>query len=233
MKVVDSRTFKVADKISAVEVEVEVGGMRYILSLQLIRSFLLIFIYPRELHVRITSVLQNYLTHPSGSVASNTARMELLHVCHLVCSVTPLTFFWRHFSSGEARVTVFASSSNAHTFSFQVIFLFCLRFLILTITLRRVISDTFLLHLVDSTRLSRYKRSWLHEGHYVENTGNTTLKFLEVFKSSKLCQCDAMACFLPCLRLVPGHITDTVVGPDTTRTCQSTPRVLLRDYCEV
>ena len=29
VKVVDSRTFKVAEKVSAVEVEVEVGGMRY------------------------------------------------------------------------------------------------------------------------------------------------------------------------------------------------------------
>jgi hypothetical protein len=29
VKVIDSRTFKVADKISAVEVEVEAGGMRY------------------------------------------------------------------------------------------------------------------------------------------------------------------------------------------------------------
>jgi hypothetical protein len=30
IKVVDSRTFKVADKISAVEVTVEVGGMRFV-----------------------------------------------------------------------------------------------------------------------------------------------------------------------------------------------------------
>lgn len=32
IKVADSRTFKVSEKISAVEVEVEVGGMRYDLS---------------------------------------------------------------------------------------------------------------------------------------------------------------------------------------------------------
>jgi hypothetical protein len=41
VKVVDSRTFKVAEKVSAVEVEVEVGGMRYtVLSIEIM---LLIF----------------------------------------------------------------------------------------------------------------------------------------------------------------------------------------------
>ncbi|KAG6919838.1 hypothetical protein DXG01_000343 [Tephrocybe rancida] len=78
VKVVDSRTFKVANKISAVEVVVEAGGM----------------------------------------------------------------------SSGEARVTVFASSTNAHTYNFQ------------------------------AGDIGYVPPSY---GHYVENAGNTTLKFLEIF----------------------------------------------------
>ncbi|RDB29945.1 Oxalate decarboxylase OxdC [Hypsizygus marmoreus] len=95
VKVVDSRTFKVAEKISAVEVVVEVGGMR-------------------ELH-----------WHPTQPE-------------------------WSFIISGEARVTIFASSTNAHTYNF-------------------VAGD-----------IGYIPPSF---GHYVENTGNTTLKFLEVFKS--------------------------------------------------
>ncbi|KAL0578999.1 hypothetical protein V5O48_002994 [Marasmius crinis-equi] len=101
-KVVDSRTFKVAEKVSAVEVTVEVGGMR-------------------ELH-----------WHPTQPE-------------------------WCFFITGEAKATVFASSAVAQTFDFQFI--------------QQKTSHTK----VGAPRL---------EGHYVENTGNTTLKFLEVFKSN-------------------------------------------------
>ncbi|KNZ78360.1 Oxalate decarboxylase oxdC [Termitomyces sp. J132] len=94
VKLVDSRTFKVAEKISAVEVVVEVGGMR-------------------ELH-----------WHPTEPE-------------------------WTFYISGEARVTIFASEANAHTFNFQA-------------------GDV---GYVPPTY-----------GHYIENTGNTTLKFLEVFQ---------------------------------------------------
>ncbi|KAI6116237.1 putative oxalate decarboxylase/oxidase [Pisolithus sp. B1] len=57
---------------------------------------------------------------------------------------------WTYFISGEARITVYASSSNARTSDFQ------------------------------AGDIAYIPPSF---GHYVENTGNTTLKFLEIFKS--------------------------------------------------
>ncbi|KAL0959706.1 hypothetical protein HGRIS_011400 [Hohenbuehelia grisea] len=99
VKVVDSRTFNASKTISAVEVTVEVGGMR-------------------ELH-----------WHPTQPE-------------------------WGYFIEGEARLTVFASQSHAQTYNFQ------------------------------PGDISYIPPSF---GHYVENTGNTTLRFLEVFKSGKSC----------------------------------------------
>ncbi|KAG6861387.1 hypothetical protein C0995_000793 [Termitomyces sp. Mi166 len=122
VKLVDSRTFKVAEKISAVEVVVEVGGMSD----------------PGHLRSLI--------------VASNGTRMDLLPVGQLNGKTDSyLTLSPR--SSGEARVTVFASEANAHTFNFQAGDV-------------GYIPPTF--------------------GHYIENTGNTTLKFLEIFQGGKL-----------------------------------------------
>ncbi|KAJ7185741.1 RmlC-like cupin domain-containing protein [Mycena filopes] len=95
VKVVDSRTFEVSKTISAVEVTVEVGGMR-------------------SLH-----------WHPTEPE-------------------------WTFYISGQARVTVFAASSKARTFDY-------------------VAGD-----------VGYVPPSF---GHYVANTGNTTLKFLEIFKS--------------------------------------------------
>ncbi|KAI6116236.1 putative oxalate decarboxylase/oxidase [Pisolithus sp. B1] len=57
---------------------------------------------------------------------------------------------WTYFISGEARITVYASSSNARTSDFQ------------------------------AGDIAYIPPSF---GHYIENTGNTTLKFLEIFKS--------------------------------------------------
>ncbi|KAI5996246.1 putative oxalate decarboxylase/oxidase [Pisolithus albus] len=57
---------------------------------------------------------------------------------------------WTYFICGEARISVYASSSNARTSDFQAGDI-------------AYIPPTF--------------------GHYVENTGNTTLRFLEIFKS--------------------------------------------------
>ncbi|KAJ7170254.1 putative oxalate decarboxylase/oxidase [Mycena crocata] len=94
VKVVDSRTFKVAQAISAVEVTVEVGGMRS--------------------------------WHPTEPE-------------------------WSFFISGQGRVTVFAASSKARTYDF-------------------VAGD-----------VGYVPPSF---GHHVVNTGNTTLKFLEIFKSN-------------------------------------------------
>lgn len=96
VKVVDSRSFSVANKIAAAEVEIEVGGIR-------------------ELH-----------WHPTQPE-------------------------WTFFISGEARISLFASQANAATYDFypgDVAY----------------IPPSF--------------------GHYIENTGNTTLKFIEVLKSS-------------------------------------------------
>ncbi|KAF8628828.1 hypothetical protein AX17_005889 [Amanita inopinata Kibby_2008] len=95
VKVADSRTFQVSEKLCAAEVEIEVGGLR-------------------ELH-----------WHPTQPE-------------------------WTFFLSGEARITLFASQSNAATYDFcpgDIAY----------------IPPSF--------------------GHYIENTGNTTVKLLEVLKS--------------------------------------------------
>ncbi|KIM43551.1 hypothetical protein M413DRAFT_68938 [Hebeloma cylindrosporum] len=95
VKVVDTRTFKVSQKIAAAEVELDVGGLR-------------------ELH-----------WHPTQPE-------------------------WTFFISGQARITLFASQSNAATYDFY------------------------------PGDIAYIPPSF---GHYIENVGNTTLKFLEVLKS--------------------------------------------------
>ncbi|KAH8118035.1 RmlC-like cupin domain-containing protein, partial [Phellopilus nigrolimitatus] len=57
---------------------------------------------------------------------------------------------WDYFLSGEARMTLFASSANSRTFDYRVGDI-------------AYVPPTF--------------------GHYIENTGNTTLQFLELFNS--------------------------------------------------
>ncbi|KAL1949387.1 hypothetical protein VTO73DRAFT_8268 [Trametes versicolor] len=57
---------------------------------------------------------------------------------------------WTYFLEGEARITLFAASSNARTFDYQ------------------------------AGDVAYIPASY---GHYVENTGNTTLRFLEVLKT--------------------------------------------------
>ncbi|KAL1746018.1 RmlC-like cupin domain-containing protein [Schizophyllum fasciatum] len=94
VKVVDSKTFKVATAISAAVVEVEVGGMR-------------------ELHWH------------------------------------PIEPEWTFFLEGEGRMTIFTSSAS-NTFNYQ------------------------------GGDVAYVPPSF---GHYVENTGSTKLKFLEIFKS--------------------------------------------------
>ncbi|KAF8960664.1 RmlC-like cupin domain-containing protein [Flammula alnicola] len=95
VKVVDTRTFKVSEKISAAEVELEVGGLR-------------------ELH-----------WHPTQPE-------------------------WTFFISGQARITLFASQSNAATYDFL------------------------------PGDIAYIPPSF---GHYIENIGNTTLKFIEILKT--------------------------------------------------
>ncbi|KAF8154724.1 RmlC-like cupin domain-containing protein [Crassisporium funariophilum] len=96
VKIVDTRTFTVSEKISAAEVEVEVGGMR-------------------ELH-----------WHPTQPE-------------------------WTFFICGEARITLFASQSNAATYDFY------------------------------PGDIAYIPPSF---GHYIENTGNTTLRFIEILKTN-------------------------------------------------
>ncbi|KAI0290255.1 oxalate decarboxylase [Multifurca ochricompacta] len=59
---------------------------------------------------------------------------------------------WTYYLSGQGRVTVFASSSNARTFDYQ------------------------------SGDIGYVPATF---GHYVENTGNTTLRFLEIFNADR------------------------------------------------
>ncbi|TDL25565.1 oxalate decarboxylase [Rickenella mellea] len=95
VKVIDSRTFKVATTIVGAVVTVEPGAMR-------------------ELH-----------WHPTQPE-------------------------WSYFLEGTARMTVFASSSNAQTFDYQ------------------------------AGDIGYVPPSF---GHYVENTGNTTMVFMEIFNT--------------------------------------------------
>ena len=61
----------------------------------------------------------------------------------------PTTDEWQYYIAGQARMTVFAASSNARTFDFQAGDVGYVPFAM---------------------------------GHYIENTGSTTLRFLEMFK---------------------------------------------------
>ncbi|KAF5382302.1 hypothetical protein D9757_008456 [Collybiopsis confluens] len=97
VKVVDSTTFKISEKIAAVEVMVNPGGMR-------------------EMH-----------WHPTQDE-------------------------WTFVLEGEARITIFAANSNAKTFNFQ------------------------------PGDIGFIPASY---GHYVENTGNGTLRYLEVFNTDR------------------------------------------------
>ncbi|KAG8216718.1 putative oxalate decarboxylase/oxidase [Butyriboletus roseoflavus] len=101
-KVVDTRLFPASTTICAVEVTVEVGGMRCGPNL----------------------LLQWHPTEPE----------------------------WTFFLNGTARVTAYASSTNAQTFDFQ------------------------------PGDVAYIPPSY---GHYVENTGNSTLLFLEIFRSGE------------------------------------------------
>ena len=93
-------------------------------------------------------------------------------------------------SSGQARLTSFGATANAQTVDFQVEFLLLAHQIRTPLTLltneRPAIS-------VMSPHPTVGCVSWHTKvgidwfpmlGHYVENTGNTTLHFLEIFKSS-------------------------------------------------
>lgn len=73
-------------------------------------------------------------------------------------------------SEGTGRITLFASSANARTFNFQVS---------TSLTYFDCKPTTNCLQPGD---VGYVPASY---GHYVENTGNTTLRFLEIFKSGK------------------------------------------------
>ncbi|KIK54812.1 hypothetical protein GYMLUDRAFT_48365 [Collybiopsis luxurians FD-317 M1] len=62
---------------------------------------------------------------------------------------------WSFFIEGTGRMTLFASQSNARTFNYQV------------------------------SPFPRCRYVPASMGHYVENTGNTTLKYLEIFNSDR------------------------------------------------
>ncbi|KAI0710195.1 oxalate decarboxylase [Earliella scabrosa] len=97
VKIVDSRTFTISEKIAVAEVSVEPGAIR-------------------ELH-----------WHPTQDE-------------------------WAYYLEGDGRVTLFASEGNARTFNFQ------------------------------AGDVGFVPASF---GHYVENTGNSTLRFLEIFNTDR------------------------------------------------
>ncbi|KAK7051415.1 hypothetical protein VNI00_004915 [Paramarasmius palmivorus] len=67
---------------------------------------------------------------------------------------------WGFILEGQARITVFASQSNAKTFNYQA-------------------GDIAYIP-------ASFDDTYTNPGHYVENTGNTTLKFLEIFNTSEI-----------------------------------------------
>lgn len=94
--------------------------------------------------------------------------MGLLHVSS-VSTLTGETHYTLLDSSGEARVTSFAGSADAQTFDFQV-----------NIAHSYLASEHWLTEYFKGGDISYIPPSF---GHYIENTGNTTLKYLEIFKS--------------------------------------------------
>ncbi|KXN81649.1 Oxalate decarboxylase OxdC, partial [Leucoagaricus sp. SymC.cos] len=68
---------------------------------------------------------------------------------------------WSFFIEGSARMTIFAAESNAHTFDYQAGDI-------------GYVPATFEVVFTEASA-----------GHYVENVGNTTVKYLEIFRSDK------------------------------------------------
>ena len=95
VKIVDTRTFKISQKISAAEVELDVGGLRYLFSLALgCHTFSLALLTVRELHVGKLSKLlgMTVINLVSCLVASYSARVDVLYVkCYMLsCSIADI-----------------------------------------------------------------------------------------------------------------------------------------------
>ena len=88
VKIVDTRTFKVSQKISAAEVELDVGGLRYLFSLAFgYHTFSLALLTVRELHVGKLSKLlgMTVINLVSCLVASHSTRVDVLYVrCYML-----------------------------------------------------------------------------------------------------------------------------------------------------
>lgn len=87
-------------------------------------------------------------------------------------------------SSGNARVTAFASTGTARTYDYQVRSISCYRHWFLTPCHRAVTSATSLHRTVCSTCPQPFAGADIpFQGHYIENIGDTDLHFLEIFDS--------------------------------------------------
>lgn len=112
--------------------------------------------------------------------------------------------------SGEARVTVFASSNKARSFNFQagdVGYIppsFGQDYFMIAFEITLIFVGTL--------------------GHYVENTGNTTLKFLEIFKSRKslLVHIGRISILRDehFHRPMPRHFFDSMASIDAAKSCE-------------
>lgn len=69
-------------------------------------------------------------------------------------------------------------------------------------------------------------------GHYVENTGNSTLLFLEIFRSGSVSQTICRVSNSLSYRPVPGYFSHSVACTDASRACQSTSRSRWRYHCQ-
>jgi oxalate decarboxylase/phosphoglucose isomerase-like protein (cupin superfamily) len=78
----------------------------------------------------------------------------------------------KHLRAGEGRITLFASSHNARTFNYQAGDIGALGFEI-----------GFMDTSADMPSIVAYIPASF--GHYVENTGNTTLRYLEIFNTGE------------------------------------------------
>lgn len=119
--------------------------------------------------------------------SSGTQRKTSGHTTCKYCTLpTTVPVFIASISSGNARVTAFASTGTARTYNYQVRMVSCSPCQILTSRSRAVTSATSLLRTVRSAyspSTTSYELTFPRQGHYIENIGDTDLHFLEIFDS--------------------------------------------------
>ena len=141
---------------------------------------------------------------PISLVAPYPRRMELFHVSLVIHITFEIHLTAVICSEGKGRVTIFAAQSNARTFDYQVnsfrlspIFLFWHsrphkgwrhRYGTNPCSTASITNYFLIGYVPASMGMAMSSTSFISVlnafvGHYVENIGNTTLKYLEIFNS--------------------------------------------------